>query len=116
MTCDLGRIEFQWRNANALPLLQPILAVGALAVDAQLAFADDALDVGERQAGKARLKKAVDAHVVLVRGHHHGLNFSRERRRLNDGLDRLLGKWRGPRRAWRRRGKTAGLAARTMRF
>ena len=79
LACGLGRIELQRRNANALPFLQPVLAVGALAVDAQLAFADDALDVGERQAGKARLEKAVDAHVVLVRGHDDGLDLCRQR-------------------------------------
>jgi hypothetical protein len=45
--------------------------IGALAVDAQLAFADDALDMGERQAGKARFQKAIDAHVVFVGRHHH---------------------------------------------
>src|SRR5437879_6090816 len=86
MACDFGSIEFQRRNANALPLFQPVLAVGALAIDAQLAFADDALDVRERQAGKARLEKAIDAHVVLVSGHDDGLNFCRQRRRLDDNL------------------------------
>ena len=35
--------------------------VDALAVDAQLAFADDALNVGKRQAGKTSFEKAVDA-------------------------------------------------------
>ena len=73
----LRRIELQRRNANALPLLDPVLAVGTLAVDAQLAFANDALDVGERQAGKTRLEETVDAHVVLVGGDDHGLNLGR---------------------------------------
>ena len=107
---DLGRIELQRRNADALPLLQPVLAVGALAVDAQLAFADDALDMGERQAGKARLEKAVDAHVVLVRGHDDGLHLGRQRRRLGDELFRLGHERRRLRRA--RRGNARGLAAR----
>ncbi len=112
MSCGLGHIEFQRRNPNALALLQPILAVRALAVHAQLAFADDALDVGERQAGKARLEKAVDAHVVLIRCHDNGLNFFRQRRWLGDGLlglhnerSRLLSA---------RHRKARRLAARTM--
>ena len=67
MTCSLGHIELERRNANALSFLQPVLAVGALAVHAQLAFADDALDVGERETWKARLEKPVDPHVVLIR-------------------------------------------------
>jgi hypothetical protein len=76
----LGRIEPQRRNAHALALLQPVLAVGALAVDAQLAFADDALDMGERQAGKARFEEAIHAHVVLIGGHDHGLHLCWELR------------------------------------
>ena len=107
----LGRIELERRNADALAFFKAILAVGTLAVDAQLAFADDALDVRERQAGKTRLEKTVDAHVVLVRGHHHGLNFGRQRRRLGDGLLGL-----GHERLWlggarRGRGKPRGRLA-----
>ena len=71
----LRRVELQRRNADALPLLQPVLAVDALAVDAQLALTDDALDVRERQAGKARFEKAIDAHVVLVGRHFDGLHL-----------------------------------------
>src|SRR4029453_10831103 len=89
MSCSPGRIEFQRRNPDTLPFLQPVLAVGALAVHAQFAFADDALDVGERQSGKARLKKAVDPHVVLIRRYDDGLNLCRQRWRLGDGLWRL---------------------------
>ena len=63
------------------PSSMPILAVGALAVDAQFAFTDDALNVGERQAGKPRFEKAVDAHVVFVRRHDDGLDLGRQRRR-----------------------------------
>ena len=77
-----GASSFSGGMRTLCPSSQPVLAVGALAVDAQLAFANDALDVGERQAGKARLQKAVDAHVVLVRRHDHGLHFRRQRRRL----------------------------------
>src|SRR5262249_40438416 len=54
-----------------------------------LAFADDALDVGERQAGKARFEEAIDAHVVLVGRHGDGLHLDRQQR-----LDWLLR--RGP--------------------
>jgi hypothetical protein len=42
-----GLIEAQRRNAHILPGLEPVFRLGALAVDADLAFADDALDVGE---------------------------------------------------------------------
>jgi hypothetical protein len=54
---DLRRIELERRNANALPLLDPVLAVGPLAVDAQFALTDDALDMGERQTGETRSRK-----------------------------------------------------------
>src|SRR6185369_4710520 len=109
------RLELQRRNANALAFLQPILAVGALAVDAQLAFANDALDVGERKPRKARLQKAVDAHVVFVRGHHDGLNLDRQRRRLGGSLLGLGNERRWPCRAGRSRTRR-GLAARTKRL
>ena len=82
----LRGVELERRNANALAFFQPVLAVGALAVDAQLAFANDALDVGERQTRKTRLEETVDAHVVLVRGDDDGLNLGRQRRRLGDDL------------------------------
>jgi hypothetical protein len=45
---------------------QPVLRIGALAVHAHLAFADDALDVAERQAWKARLEEAIEPHVGFV--------------------------------------------------
>ena len=117
---DLRRIELERRNANALPLLDPVLAVGALAVDAQFALTDDALDMGERQAGEARFEKAVDAHVVFVCRHHDGLNLGRQRRRLGHDLLRLRHKrfcrtWRRSRRPRRRlaagsiRGRPLGL-------
>src|SRR4029434_9537575 len=85
----LRGIELERRNANALPLLDPVLAVGALAVDAQFALPDDALDMGERKPRKARFQKAVDAHVVLVGGDDDGLNLGRQRRRLGRDLLRL---------------------------
>ena len=94
-----GASSLQRRNPHALALLQPVLAIGALAVDAQLAFADDALDVGERQAGKARLEKAIDPHVVLVGGDDHGLHLGRQRRRLRSDLFGLRRRRGAPRAA-----------------
>ncbi len=117
MAGNLGRIQFERRNPDALAFLDPVLAVGALAVDAQLALPDDALDVGKRQAGKARLEKAVDPHVVLVRRHHDGLDFGRQRRRLGNDLFGLGDERRRSRRARRGGCKTRrGLATRTMRL
>ncbi|MGY2936752.1 hypothetical protein ACVWZ6_006354 [Bradyrhizobium sp. GM6.1] len=87
----LRRVELQRRNPDALALLQPILAVDALAVDAQLAFANDALNVGERQAGKVRFKEAIDAHVVLVGRHLDGLHLGRQQ--CLDGLCRCSLFW-----------------------
>ena len=113
---EVGRIQLERRNADALALFDPVLAVGALAVDAQLAFADDALDMGERQAGETRLQKAVDPHVVLVRGHDHGLNLGRQRRRFGDDLLGLGNERRRLRRARRGSRETRRrLATRTMR-
>jgi hypothetical protein len=43
----LRGVEPQRRNAHALSSLQPVLRLRALAVDADLAFTDHALDVGE---------------------------------------------------------------------
>ena len=63
----LGRVELERRDAHRLPCFEPRLRLGALAVHTHLAFADDALDVTERQAGKSRLEEAIDPHVVLVR-------------------------------------------------
>ena len=65
------------RNADRLARLQSVLAVDPLAVHPQLAFADDAVDVGERQPREFRLEKAVDPHAGLVRRHRHGLNPGR---------------------------------------
>src|SRR5207237_9253237 len=56
----LRRIEPERRDAHALALFQPVLAVSSLAVHPQLAFADDALDVRERESWKARFEKAVN--------------------------------------------------------
>ena len=70
----LRRIELERRDAHRLPGLQPVLRLGALAVHPQLAFADDALDMGERQPRKAGLEEAVDAHAGFVAGHGDGLH------------------------------------------
>src|SRR3712207_2576460 len=95
-----------------MAFLQPVLAVGALAVDPQLTLPDDALDVGERQAGKARLEEAVDAHVVLVSSDDDGLDFCRQRQLglCVLGLDRHWSRLVPP-----RLGEACGLAALTMR-
>ena len=39
----------------------------------------DALDMGEREPGKARLQETVDPHVVLVGRDHDGLHLGRKR-------------------------------------
>ncbi len=61
------------------PASRRSLLSARLPFDAQLAFADDALDVGKRQARKPRFEEAVDPHVVLVRRDDHGLNLGRQR-------------------------------------
>src|SRR5262249_187014 len=83
----LWSVELEWRNPDGLARYQPILAVDALAVDAQLAFADDALDVREREAGKARFEKPIDPHAGFVGGDRDGLDAARHRclRRLGLG-------------------------------
>ena len=74
-------VEPQRRNAHRLPGLQPVLRLGALAIDAQLAFTDDALDVGEAQSRKPRFQKAVDAHAGFVWGDGGVLHAGRHRSR-----------------------------------
>ena len=86
------RVELERRNAHRLAGFQPALRLGALAVHPHLALADDALDMAERQAGKARLEEAVDAHAVLVRRDGDGLH----------GGGKLHGLGCGHRRRWRR--------------
>src|SRR5262245_62028067 len=56
-------LELERRNAHRLAGRKAILGLGALAVHTQLAFADDALDVGEGEPREARLQEAVDAHA-----------------------------------------------------
>jgi hypothetical protein len=64
----LRRFEAQGRNAHRLSGFQPILRLRAPSVDAHLAFADHALDVGETQPRKARLKESIDPHAGFVCG------------------------------------------------
>jgi hypothetical protein len=45
---------------------EPSLRIGALAVEPHFAFADDALDVTERQAWKSRLEKSIHAHPGFI--------------------------------------------------
>ena len=73
----LRRIELERRNADRLAALEPVLGLRALAVHAHLAFADDALDVGERQPREPRLEEAVEPHAVLVAGDGDGLHAAR---------------------------------------
>src|SRR5262249_60535659 len=79
----LRRIELERRDAHRLPGLQPGFRLRPLAVHAQLALADDALDVTERQAGIAGLEETVDAHARLVARHGDGLHAAR---RVRPGL------------------------------
>ena len=70
----LGLIQPQRRDAHGLPGLETLLGLRALAVHAQFALPDHALDVGERKPGKARLEEAVDAHAGFVGAHLGGLH------------------------------------------
>src|ERR1019366_608872 len=94
------RLELKRRNAHRLPGFEAVLGLRALAVHPHLAFANDALDMTERQARKPPLEKAIDAHAVLVRSDGYGLHAGRK----------LRGLWRGH---WcRGRLKNDGLFAR----
>src|SRR5687768_11683139 len=90
----------QRRNADCLPGRQPVLAVGALAVHAQLALPHDTLDVRVAETRKPRLEKAVDAHVGFVRRHRDGLHLGRQWRAFSD-LPRRFCDIRPPQ-TWRR--------------
>src|SRR3974390_3503233 len=72
------RREVERRNAHRLPCFQTRFRLCALAVHAHFAFADDALDVAERQARKVRLEESVDAHVVFVAGNCDGSHADRK--------------------------------------
>src|SRR5262249_55423781 len=60
------RCNFQWRNAYSIPRLKARFGLGALPVYAHFAFANDALDVAERQTGKPCFEKPVDPHPGFV--------------------------------------------------
>jgi hypothetical protein len=90
----LRLVEFQGRHAHLGARLQPLVRLGALAVDAQLAFPHDALDMGEGELRKPRHEKAVDAHAGLVRRDDERLHAGGKdllRRGLGLGLRRRAG-------------------------
>jgi hypothetical protein len=60
-------IQLERRNTHLLAHLEPVLRIGALAVQAHFAFADDALDMAERQAGESRLEESVEPHSPIRR-------------------------------------------------
>ncbi|MBN8920888.1 MAG: hypothetical protein J0H62_09475, partial [Rhizobiales bacterium] len=63
-----------------------------MTVDPKLACAHHALDVAEREAGKPRFEKTVDAHAVLIGFDRDVLHFGGQRRRcglcVDEGLAR----------------------------
>jgi len=76
----LGRVELERRNTNALSLLDPVLAIGALAVTRSSPLRDDAPGCGGNdRPGKRASREAIDAHVVLVGSHDDGLHFLSQR-------------------------------------
>src|ERR1019366_39993 len=68
------RLELKRRNAHRLPGFEAELGLRALAVHPHLAFANDALDMAERQARKPPLEKAIDAHAGFVGADRDGLH------------------------------------------
>src|SRR5262245_21070293 len=73
--------ELERWNAHGLSGRKPVLRLGALAVHAQLAFANDALDVRKRKSRKACFEKAIDAHAGFVSRHRDSLYGSGSSRR-----------------------------------
>src|SRR6185437_12939212 len=73
--------KLEWWNAHRLAGLQPRLRLRALAIHADFAFADDALDMTERKSRKARFEETIDAHAVFIRRDGDGLDTLRECRR-----------------------------------
>ncbi len=89
-------VEPQRRDAHRLPGLQPVLRLRALAVHAQLAFADDALDVGERQSRETAPRES-DRPACRIRRRsprRSGRCSSPRRRRLRARV------WVLPARSW----------------
>src|SRR5262249_58501367 len=78
-------IQPQRRDAHRLPGLEPLLGLRALAVHAQLALSNDALDVGEGEPRKPRLDETIDAHAGFVSCYLGGLYAARGRRAFADG-------------------------------
>jgi hypothetical protein len=74
----LRLIEPQRRNADGLSGLKPVFRFSALAINAHLAFADDALDVRKAKTGKPRLKKSINPHAGFVGAHSDVLNGGRQ--------------------------------------
>ena len=70
-------IEPQRRDAYRLPAVQSLFRLRAPAIHPQLALSDDPLDVRERQPGKPRFEKAVDAHAGFIGGDCKILNPGR---------------------------------------
>ena len=69
-------LHFQRRNAHRLPGFQARLRLRALPVHPYFAFADDPLDMAERQARKASLEVTIDAHAGFVGGDGDGVDFA----------------------------------------
>ena len=79
------RFNFQRRNAHGLPGFEASLRLRALAIHPHLAFANDALDVAERQARKSRLEKAIDAHAGFIGRDGDGLDLAGRLQSLRAG-------------------------------
>jgi hypothetical protein len=62
-----------------------LLGLRALAVHAQFALSNDALDVGEGEPRKSRLEKAIDPHAGFVGCDFSGLYAGRGRHRFGHG-------------------------------
>src|SRR5262249_26980816 len=76
----------QRRDADRMPRLEPLLGLCALAVHAQFALSNDALDVGEGEPPQPRLDEAIDAHAGFVGGCFGGLYAGRGRRAVRRRL------------------------------
>src|SRR5262249_9782641 len=78
-------IQSQRRNAHRLPGLEPLLGLRALAVHAQFALSNDALDVREGEPREPRLDEAIDAHAGFVRSDFGDLYAGRGCHRFGGG-------------------------------
>jgi hypothetical protein len=75
---NLRRIELERGHADRLPGVEPLARLHALHVHAQLAFAHDALDMGEGEPREAGDEEAVDAHPLFIRPHGERLDAGGE--------------------------------------